>query len=381
MEGYCSQPSHRSAELLRSLPNEILVSILDLFLADELYTGKRGATWEAQSCRIMNLSTVIEATKQVRSVCTSWSDATRSLVFRRKFSRANLILKLPRLLTEEDVALFPMLRDCMVELCYPYSFHLLYSTLYDLYEVEHSLEYVSFITWEEDTVTDAMTGSVSGFEYFGMGSELMKKFETECIKTGLKLATGQNKRPNGGTEADSLRLKEEGIDAMVKFFYKELLALWYYNAHYVRQILSPFPSLEYFVLPDFLHIPLLAKKEFFFPTLTDDSLFAPVTSSPCYIQSTSHKDNYQEGAGRSYADLMGSAKSVRVQSSHCNPIRSRISQTSRNVPSFSLSFMVFNRWTDGILFDLGEDIFELIAAQLDKAVTDSALSGKCTFFD
>lgn len=117
--------------------------------------------------------------------------------------------------------------------------------------------------------------------YAGIGQELVHTFADKCIAAGLKISYCRGQRPNGGSSADSEQLEEAAVRAMKNFFFKEVLAVWYCNALIVRQILSAFPLLEYFVLPDFLHLPFLTRMEYFFPACSDpdeSSPFGPVNS-------------------------------------------------------------------------------------------------------
>ncbi|KAL5342734.1 hypothetical protein BJX70DRAFT_355655 [Aspergillus crustosus] len=381
---YTQQPTLRSPNLFLSLPTEILQSLIHIYLTDTLYT----TLFKSQSYpQVISLSTLITATTPLRGINIHWTHATRTLLFHKRQTRHNLLLKLPRLLSSEDVTLFPNLRDCIVELCHPYEFHLVYSTLFELEEMiesypdsaSHPLAYVSSITWCEDNFITIYQQSAAALGYAPMGTDLMTSFITQCMSSSLKLATDRNARPNGGSVSDSLALKEDGLAAMAKFFYKEILALWYYNAHYVRQILSLFPNLEEFVLPAWLHVPFLARRELFIPEMEDETVFAPVVTSPPSVLE-SLKLVYED-RGKSYEDLISNAKAVTVNSAHYNPVLGMFPRRYRRMPVFSHSFLVFNKWVDGFQCDVGEDVIELLTMQLDKIVADIESSGVETVVD
>jgi hypothetical protein len=109
------------------------------------------------------------------------------------------------------------------------------------------------------------------------------------------------------------------MTTLVTFFFKEILALWYYSAQIIRQILSKFPRLEYLELPDFLHVPLLAKMQYFFSQCEDDtSPFAPVSFAPPQMLQTL-EITYRTG-GRGYDEIMAQIKFLGIRSAHYNPV-------------------------------------------------------------
>jgi hypothetical protein len=379
----CSpQATDQSPGLLSSFPQEILQSILNNVLINELYTDK--SIKQRLSCRVLPFSQIVRKTKSIRGVCSSWANATRFLVFRGKSTRDGLVLKLPRLLSEEGLRTFPLLRDCMVELCHPYSLPQLDSLQQDLAKSSvDSLKYVCAVTWKCDEPMDVMRGAVGGMGYATIGQKMVDTFADECIAAGLKIADCAGHRPNGGSPADSQQLEDAAVKAMKNFFFKEVLALWYYNAHIVRQILSAFPFLEYLVLPDFLHLPFVTRIEYFFPACTDldDELspFGPVNFSPPQMLQTlgiSYREN-----GRRYSDIMASVKAVDILSAHYNPILALFSRRSYCLPAGLLSLLIFNRWCNGNRSEIGTDVVQRLRNHVDKAVSDIPDRKKPKLFD
>ncbi|RHZ48211.1 hypothetical protein CDV55_101010 [Aspergillus turcosus] len=276
---------------------------------DVLYTDR--SIKQRISCRVLPFSQLVRKTKSIRGVCSSWANATRSLVFRGKSTRGGVVLQLPCLLSEEDQRTFPFLRDCMVELCHPYSLPQLDSLQQHLAKSSvDSRKYICAVTWKYDDSSDVFRDRVWYMGYAGIGQELVHTFADKCIAAGLKISDCRGQRPNGGSSDDSEPLEEAAIRAMKNFFFKETLALWYYNAHIVLQILSAFPVLDYLLLPEILHMPFLMRLEYFFPQCADpddeSSAFGPVDSSPPQTLQTlgiTYREN-----DRLYSDIMASVK-------------------------------------------------------------------------
>ncbi|GFF56475.1 hypothetical protein IFM51744_08912 [Aspergillus udagawae] len=379
---YSPQPTDQSPGLLLSFPQEILQSILNILLINEVYTDS--SIQKRLSCRVLPFCQIVRKTKSIRGVRSSWANATRSLVFRGKSTRDGLVLKLPRLLSEEGLRTFPLLRDCMVELCHPYSLPELDSLQQDLAKSSvDSRNYICAITWECDDLMDVMRGAVGGMGYATTKQKMVDTFVDECIAAGLKIADCAGHRPNGGSPADSELLEEAAIRSMKNFFFKEVLALWYYNAHIVRQVLSAFPLLEYLVLPDFLHLPFLTRMKYFFPPCTDPgdelSPFSSVNFSPPQMLQTlgiTYREN-----GRRYSDIMASVKVVDISSAHYNPILALFSRRSDYLPSGLLPLLIFNRWRNGNHSEIGTDVVTRLRNHVDKAVSDIPDRKKPRLFD
>ncbi|GFF76899.1 hypothetical protein IFM47457_04268 [Aspergillus lentulus] len=272
----------------------------------------------------------------------------------------------------------------MVELCHPYSLRELHFLQQDLAKSSvDSRKYICAVTWKCDDTMDVMRGAVGGMGYGTIGQKMVDTFVDECIAAGLKIADCAGHRPNGGSPAESRQLEDAAIRAMKDFFFKEVLALWYYNAHIVRQILSAFPPLEYLVLPDFLHLPFLTRMKYFFPACTDldDELspFGPVSFSPPQMLQTlgiSYREN-----GRRYSDIMASVKAVDIFSGHYNPILALFSRRSDRLPAGLLSLLIFNRWCNGNRSEIGTDVIERLRNHVDKAVSHIPDRKKPRLFD
>ncbi|KAL4783376.1 hypothetical protein BJX76DRAFT_368418 [Aspergillus varians] len=363
---YLSQTTARSPDVLLSFPQEILSSIFDHILTDEVYGSTHGI-WKRASCRTVSLGAIVSATKSLRGVCSAWADTTRSLVFRGKSSRRDLVLRLPGLLDADGLGTFPLLRDCMVEFCNPYSLRELYALQRALAGNTHAPEYTCAVAWYEDRTMDMMRGTVSGMGYGRFTDEICSTFIEECVAAGLDVVdhdgTPAKQRASTTTDED---FKTAGLQALKNFFFKETLALWYYNAQVVRQILSVFSNLEYLELPAFLHIPLLARIEYFFPQCIDETLFAPVSlGSPQMLLNLGI--TYREG-GRRYSDMMASLKGVDVYSSHYNPILAVLPRILHRIPSALVSIFVANWWGSPFRSEIGYEIIELLADQANRAV-------------
>lgn len=364
---YLPLPTSRSSDLLFLFSQEVVQSILDFFLADELYHSDK-YIHKTLSCRVVSFHHVVRTTEGIRGFCRSWADVSRSLVFSGKSMRDNLVLKLPRLLSENDIKTFPLLRDCMVELCHPYWLREIYALQLELAQTTHSLEYISAVKWEADNTMEVMRGAVDSTGYSRIATEIVRAFADECIAAGLKIADLDGARPNGGEVSDSESLKEAGLQAMKNFFFKETLGLWYYNAHMVRQILGAFPRLEYLELPDFLHVPLLSNVKFFFPQCSDRSPFAPVSFTPPQMLQNLGI-TYREG-GRRYIDIMASVKAVNVLSAHYNPILALFCERFQRIPLVLHSLLIYNRWSNPLQCEVGFDVINMLAEQIGKAVSD-----------
>ncbi|KAL3483766.1 hypothetical protein BJX62DRAFT_219630 [Aspergillus germanicus] len=266
-----------------------------------------------------------------------------------------------------------MLRDCIVELCHPYNLHEVQALQLQLSNDTHSLDYVCAIKWDVDEPMDMMLGKTSGMGYDRQARPLINTFIDECLAAGLKIADASGKRPNGGDHTDSERLRSAGLAAMKDFFFKETLALWFYNAQIVRQILGAFPSLEYAVFPDFLHIPLLSRIKYFFPQPEDglDSPFAPISLSPPQMLQNIGI-TYRDGHGsRSYSEIMASMKVVRVSSMHYPAPLALFPERFRRLHSELGPFMIFNQWTTRRgERDFGDDVLRMLRAQMEVALAD-----------
>ncbi|KAL2861084.1 uncharacterized protein BJX67DRAFT_315178 [Aspergillus lucknowensis] len=371
---YVPQPTTRSPNLLLSFPPEILLPIFDLFFSEELYNPSSVHTREELSCRVVSFGQVVRVTKGVRGACPSWAHTARSLVFRGKSTRHGYLVRIRRLFTESHVRTFPLLRDCIVKLCHPYSLLDVSAVQQELAKATYSLEYVCAVTWADDEIMTVMRGRVEGMGYGPFETDFVNTFVDECVAAGLKIADCQRKWPNGGGTGDSERLREAGLQAIEKFFFKELLALWYYNAQLVRQILGAFPNLGYAVFPSFLHVPLVAKMKYFFPQLEDNSPFAPVTlTPPQMLQTLGIK---YTGGGRRYSDIMASLRVVEVSSYHYNAIRA-VAHRMRFGWGGLMLLARFNCWVDDWYnCDLPWNIIHMIEEQVEKAVSDIPESRK-----
>ncbi|KAL4738850.1 hypothetical protein BDV11DRAFT_205585 [Aspergillus similis] len=354
---YVPDATHRSAQLLESLPFEVVQMILDYALSDLLYRNVK--IQEMLGCRIIQFSQVVNCTKHIRGVCSFWANVARSLVFRGKGPRRGCHVALKRLMTAEETRTFPTLCDCVATLCHPYNLH----------DTTHSLEYVSAVTWEVDDPMDIMLHRTQGVGYEPHAARLVATFVDECLAAGLKIANSSGRRPNGGDHTDSERLRSSGQRAMKQFVFKEVLALWYYNAQIARQILSAFPNLEYAVFPDFLHIPLLARMKYFFPQCEDDSAFAPITLSPPQMLQNIGI-NYREG-GRSYSDIMATLKAVSLSSVHYPAALALFPERSSCQHLAFGSFLILNQWTTRRgERDFGDDVLRMLRSQMAAALMD-----------
>ncbi|KAL2864294.1 uncharacterized protein BJX67DRAFT_390125 [Aspergillus lucknowensis] len=369
---YTPEPTSRSLHLLLSFPLEVLHMIFDYVLLDT-------PVQKTLSCSVISLSQVIHCTKGIRGACIVWGNAVRLLVFKDKSLRHGCLLGIRRLLTAKETKTFPMLRDCMVTLCHPYNLHGIQTLQLELAGTTHSLEYVCAVECEVDDPMDMMLGKVQNMGYGNHAEEFVGTFVEECLAAGLKIADSHGKRPNGGDHSDSQRLESSGLRAMKQFFFKEVLALWYYNAQLVRQILGRFPNLEYAVLPDLLHVPLLAKPKYFFPQCEDDSPFAPVSlSPPQMLQNLGIV--YKEG-GRSYSDIMSSMKVVNVSSMHYPAVLGLFPERFHRLHSGFRPFLIFNRWsTQRGERDFGVEVLHMLKAQMKAALADIPDRRKPTLF-
>ncbi|PGH26603.1 hypothetical protein AJ80_01732 [Polytolypa hystricis UAMH7299] len=251
---------------------------------------------------------------QLLDACHSFSN------LQQQMDKGRLILFLPRLLSEDGVRIFPLLRDCMVGLCHPYSLVQLYSLQRDLAKVQPDLlEYVCFVRWTTDEVMDVW-GATDSMGYCRFASQIMETFVNECIAAGFDIVDDSPMRPNGSSEGlgDNSHLAGAAINAISNFLFKEFLAFWYYNVHMARQVLSAFPRLEFLEMPGFLHLPLLAKMKYFFPQCDDESPFAPVSLTPPQMLQNLGI-TYKEG-GRFYSSIMASIKWLAIGTYHYNPI-------------------------------------------------------------
>ncbi|KAF7134103.1 hypothetical protein CNMCM5793_005732 [Aspergillus hiratsukae] len=118
-----------------------------------------------------------------------------------------------------------------------------------------SLRYICAVTWKSDDKWDMDWDRNWCMGYGRIGGEFARTFGGKCIATGVW--TYECARPKDRSPADCERLREAATRAMKNSFFKETLALWYYNAHIVLEILSAFPALDYLALPNFLHLPFL----------------------------------------------------------------------------------------------------------------------------
>ncbi|KAJ5378227.1 uncharacterized protein N7496_005636 [Penicillium cataractarum] len=273
----------------------------------------------------------------------------------------------------------------MVNLCHPYWLRELYTLHQRLLNSPGSLEFVCAITWDGDEVMDVMRGRVESMGYGRFGHEFVSTFADECIDAGLKIVDGVGKRPNGGSKdsGDSEQLEEAAIGALKTFFFNETLALWYYNAHMVRQILSLFPYLDFVEFPDFPLVPLVARMKYFFPQCTDDdSKFAAISFSPPQMLQNLGI-TYRE-QGRRYSDLFASVKVLNILSPHYNPILALFCcKNSFCAPAFLLPLLIFNRWCgrNGTDCDIPAHILERIKNVVLEAILDIPGGKNTQLFD
>ncbi|KAL2847760.1 hypothetical protein BJY01DRAFT_212398 [Aspergillus pseudoustus] len=374
---YCPTATRRSQQLLLSFPLEILHMILDYALSTFLYVDV--TVWETLSCRVIAFTTVINCTKAIRGSCTLWASAARSLLFKGKATRHGCFVGLSRLMCPKQAQTFPFLQDCVVTLCHPYKLHDVHTLQQQLAQTTHSLEYVSGLTWDEDDPMDIMLGRTQGIGYEPHAGALVATFIEECLAAGLKIADTSGKRPNGGDHSDSERLRSAGLRAMKYFVFKEVLALWYYNAQIVRQILSAFPNLEYAAFPDFLHIPLVARMKYFFPQCEDDSPFVPISLSPPQMLQNIGI-SYTEGS-RSYSEIIAALKVVKLSTMHYPAALALFPERFRRLHSEFGSFLILNQWTARRgERDFGVEVLQMLKAQMAAALADIPDKRKPTMF-
>lgn len=368
------QPTDRSPTLLLSFPQEILQLVFTEYLADELYSGENGKKfiYKRLSRRVIEFRYLVHGTSNLRGVCFSWATAARSLVFRDKSSREGLIPRLPRLFTEEEIRIFPDLKDCMVSLCHPYWLDELASLQIKLADL--TLDYVCAIVWREDDVMDIMRGRVGHMGYGRIESRIVDTFVAEALAGGVNMVDYNGKRPNhrGADSIGNEELEEAAARAVKNFILKETLALWYYNAHMARQVLSEFPCLTILELPDFLHLPLLANMKYFFPPFldNDESPFSHLSFAPPQMLQELGLNYRQQG--RSYMDLMAPIEHLRTLTNHYNPILALLHGLVPSLgPPTLWSLRIMNKWrSNNVDWDIGAQCREVMESVIEEAVTN-----------
>jgi hypothetical protein len=259
----------------------------------------------------------------------------------------------------------------MVRLCHPYWLRELYSLQQDLAKTTASLDYVCAVVWESDDMMDCMMGRIGGMGYSRIGREMVNIFADECIAAGLPIADCDGKSPNSSL-AESRHgeeFQDAAIEALTTFFFKETLALWYYNAHMIRQTLSAFPCLRYLELPAFLHVPLLAKTEYFFPQCPEDtSPFAPISFAP--PQMLQNLGITYKAGGRRYSDIIAPLEFLSILSPHYNPILALFNfRNPFGYPSVLVTLVMFNRWLSDEARRVGDVIYKL-KRHISKAISE-----------
>jgi hypothetical protein len=368
-DGYISQPTLRSAELLFSFPPDILQPIFHYVLLDEVYNTKEVSI--RCSIRTMHLRYMVRGTKNLRGVCGSWTRALHSLVFRGRETREGIVLRLSRLLLNKDIETFPMLRDCMVKLHHPHLLKDLYSLQQDIAKSAISFEYVYAVVWRDDDVMDVMRNRTSHLGYGPYSNEIVDTFAEECWALGMKVGDSCARFPNG--KVDPSQVTDEwvqaGLASLENFYVKECLSLWYHNAHMFRQIVGAFPCLEVLEFPAFLHVPLLAKMKYFFPPCEDYSPYAPISLSP--PQMLQNLGIIYKDQGPSYSNIMASMKRVIIHTCHYNPILSLFSGGLYRGLSAELHiFLVVNGWMGGQNPEISWNVIERITEQAKAALQD-----------
>lgn len=217
-------------------------------------------------------------TEDIRGVCRSWVNAMRSLVFEGKGSRNGIILRIPKLLSKQNMRTFPLLRDCLVELGHPYMFDELRNLQQDIARLTRPLDYVCAIHWRKDDALEAMEDNTSHMGYGPLSHEFKDQFLAGCAAADLWIMSFDR------SEGDRRNFSDDAKQVVISFYFQETLFLWYFNAHLVRQILSAFPCLQDLALPGFLHIPLLANRRHPILQHGDKSLLDPVSlAPPCLV--------------------------------------------------------------------------------------------------
>ncbi|KAL4880728.1 hypothetical protein BJY04DRAFT_218885 [Aspergillus karnatakaensis] len=370
---YISPPTPRSPVLLLTFPQEILQSILTPIIIHEISSRTKYLS-KPFSHPTIPFKRIISSTKTLRAVCPLFAATTRSLALHGKSTRGGYLLRIRQLFTTAQITLFPFLRDCIIELDSPYNLPYLSSLHHTVQTTTYSLAYISAIDWTPDDTMDIMRRKVSHMGYGPLVTPLTENFIHLSLAAGLKLADSNATFPNGGTKAESQRLREPAMQALKTFFVKEILALWYTNAQLVRQILGLFPGLQYAVLPAFLHIPLLSERQSFFPSLDtdDDSPFASIISSPPTILDIS-KITYTPG-GPKYIDLMTSLEEVQTHASCYNPVLAMFPDRARRVHYSTHAFLVFNGWVgSGEVFaedEIGVEVVEMLRGYIKGVVAE-----------
>lgn len=204
---YFPQTTGKSPGLLLSFPVEILHKIFNLLLTDEIYNNAyKIDEGLSLSFQVLSLSSLVRQTQNIRGACSSWAHATRSLVFRRKSTRGGLVLKLRRRLSEEDIKIFPLLRDCMVEFSTTSWLHELYSLQQDIANstAPLKLDYICAVCWDTDRFTATGSSATSAVVYERFKHQLANPSSAEGpIVTGVKIAGCNGNRPSGWGKCSS----------------------------------------------------------------------------------------------------------------------------------------------------------------------------------
>lgn len=364
------QPTVLSPDLLLSFPQEILQLIFTEYLLDGLENELKGRVFTRLRSRIIEFSHIVHITKPIRGVCRSWAKATRCVAFTDKSARQNLILLVPRLFTEREVNVFPELKDCMVRLCHPYWLDDLAAILPQLANLE--LSYICAIIWQEDDVMDVMRGRVGHLGYGRFEARIMETFVAEAIAAGVDIVDCNGKRSKTchHKSSDDEMVEADAARAVRDFIFKESLALWYYNAQLVRQILSHFSCLTLLSMPDFLHLPLLADIKYFFPTFQngEESSFSSISfAPPQMLQELGIKYRQQ---GRRYLDIMAPIEQLDLLTSHYNPILALLhGQVPALGPPTLWSLRVMNKWrSDTVDWDVASECRRMMKRLVHEAV-------------
>ncbi|KUL91836.1 hypothetical protein ZTR_01034 [Talaromyces verruculosus] len=237
-----ANPSQRSVQLFFSLPHFVVTEIFALALADDLFSQANKTPF---FCYV-SLRLLVIKSKTLRSICRSWTRHLRSYLFAGLGARCGLfaLVYLTELSQIQDT--FPMLNHCVLDPGDMMDVAKLEECLSDLQYHSSELSIVKAVTW-----SDASFQHMNPISYGSMRTSrsrtriLQEYLEYQPLAEFLESLT---KRVIGFERLSPIEIRDT--------LFSELMALHYYHAHLLRNILSCVVPIPHLTIPTFI-MPLL----------------------------------------------------------------------------------------------------------------------------
>lgn len=235
-------PSERSAQLLFSLPHFIVTEIFALALVDDLFAQAN----ETPFFSYVSLRHIVTKSNTLRNVCCLWTRHLRDSLFAGLGARSGLLTLVHPAELSQIRNTFPMLNHCVLDL----------GDMMDVAELEECLSDLQYHS-SELSIVKAVTWSDASFRPMNLisyGSTRTGRSRTRILQEYLEYQTLAEFRESVTRRViGPERLSPVGTRDT---WFSELMALQYYHAHLLRNILSCVAPVLHLTIPAFI-VPLL----------------------------------------------------------------------------------------------------------------------------